>query len=74
MKNNFLKYLHDGSDSLVDSLTPVGRTAGVEWPDKDKTSVAATLHFIIQPVNDAVPKLVNNTGVKIWAGSSMKIR
>jgi len=46
---------------------------GVEWPDKDKSSVAATLSILISPVNDAVPRLVNNTGLNMWAGSSLPI-
>ena len=46
----------------------------MEWPDKDKTSVAAVLQFTILPDNDAVPELVNNTGLTLWAGSSVTLR
>jgi hypothetical protein len=46
---------------------------GVEWPDKDKSSVAATLSVVVSPVNDAVPRLVNNTGLTMWAGSTVPI-
>ena len=49
------QYLHDGSDSLLDSLQLVARTAGEAWPDKDKTSVPATLHFSVQPVATLSP-------------------
>ena len=79
----------------------MARTAGVDWPEKDKTSVAANLKIIVQPVslhfflsccyvwlvrwiengqygclqvNDAVPELVNNTGLTLWAGSTVPIR
>jgi hypothetical protein len=52
----------------------VARTAGTDWPEKDKTSVPATLQFLVQPVNDAVPRLVNNTGLTLWAGSTKAIR
>ena len=44
------QYLHDGSDTTTDSLQLVARTAGVDWPEKDKTSVAANLKIIVQPV------------------------
>ena len=65
------QYLHDGSDSQQDSLVLVARTVGLEWPDKDKTSIPARLEVEITPVNDAIPRLVNNTGLTVWAGSSV---
>ena len=68
---NFLfQYIHDGSDTTEDSLVLVARTAGLEWPDKDKTSVPASLRLEVTPVNDAIPRLVNNTGLVVAAGSS----
>ena len=51
----------------------VARTAGLEWPDRDKSSVPASLSVRVTPVNDAIPKLVNNTGLSLWAGSSRPI-
>ena len=48
----------------------MARTAGVEWPDKDKTSISTTLKFLITPVNDGLPRIVNNTGLAVWAGST----
>lgn len=74
LKGRQIKYLHDGSDSTEDSLLLVARTAGVEWPDKDKTSISTTLKFIITPVNDAIPQLINNTGLTLWAGSTVTIK
>ena len=68
-----MQYVHDDSDTVADSVVLVARTAGLEWPDKDKTSVAATLEVGATPVNDAVPRLVNNTGLTVWAGSSLVI-
>ena len=65
--------MHDGSDTTKDSVMLVARTEGLEWPDKDKTSIPAILNIIITPVNDAIPKLVNNTGLTIFAGSSVVI-
>ena len=57
------QYFHDGSDTLVDQLTLVART-------RTKTSVPAILLIKIIPVNDETPKLVNNTELEVWAGSS----
>ena len=68
-----MQYVHDDSDTVADSVVLVARTAGLEWPDKDKTSVAATLEVGVTPVNDAVPRLVNNTGLTVWAGSSVAL-
>ena len=68
------QYVHDGSDTLEDTVMLVARTEGLEWPDKDKTSIPANLKIIITPVNDAIPKLVNNTGLNVWAGSSVILK
>ena len=58
---------------MSDELVLVARTAGVDWPDKDKTSVAATLSIRIIPVNDVSPTIVNNTGLTMWAGTTVPI-
>ena len=68
---SLFQYVHDGGDTTLDSLVLVARTVGLEWPDKDKTSIPATLEVKITPVNDAIPTLVNNTGLQVWAGSSV---
>ena len=49
----------------------VARTEGLDWPDKDKISIPASLEIQVTPVNDAIPRLVNNTGLIVWAGSSV---
>ena len=45
------QYLHDGTDTTSDHIQLMARTAGVDWPEKDKTSVAANLKIIVQPVS-----------------------
>ena len=57
------QYFHDGSDIQMDQLTLVART-------RSKTSVPATLFIRVIPVNDETPKMVNNTELEVWAGSS----
>ena len=49
----------------------MARTEGLDWPDKDKISIPASLEIQVTPVNDAIPRLVNNTGLIVWAGSSV---
>ena len=59
----YFQYFHNGADTLNDKFTLVARTS-------TKTSVPATVNIQIIPVNDEVPRIVNNTGVEVWAGSS----
>ena len=59
----YLQYFHNGADTLSDKFTLVARTS-------TKTSVPATVNIQIIPVNDEVPRMVNNTGLEVWAGSS----
>ena len=64
LQSNFnFQYFHNGADTLSDKFTLVARTS-------TKTSVPATVNIQIIPVNDEVPRIVNNTGVEVWAGSS----
>ena len=59
----YFQYFHNGADTLSDKFTLVARTS-------TKTSVPATVNIQIIPVNDEVPRMVNNTGLEVWAGSS----
>lgn len=61
-----LQYVHDGSDTLEDSFTLVGRTAS-------KTSAPAAVRVRIIPVNDETPRVVNNTGLELYVGSTRPI-
>ena len=61
-----LQYFHNGADTLTDKFTLVARTS-------TKTSVPATVNIQIIPVNDEVPRVVKNTGIEVWAGSSTLI-
>lgn len=46
----------------MDSFTLVART-------DSKTSIPSKVKVNILQVNDETPQLVNNTGLKVWAGS-----
>lgn len=56
-----VEYVHDGSDTVSDSFSLVGRTAS-------KTSVPTVVRVRVLPVNDEVPEVANNTGVDVWDG------
>ena len=60
------QYLHDGSDTTTDNLRLVARTAGVDWPEKDKTSVAANLRIIVQPVRFSLSLSLNCSDAMFW--------
>jgi len=62
LERNLIEYVHDGSDTAEDAFSLVGRT-------DSKTSVPAVVHVQIVPVNDETPRVINNTGVEVWAGA-----
>ena len=61
-----LQYVHNGSDSTRDRFTLVARTDA-------KTSVPAVVNVRVIPVDDETPQLVNNTGIRVHAGSSVAV-
>ena len=66
MNQIIFQYFHNGADTLNDKFTLVART-------NTKTSVPATINIRVIPVNDEVPRVVNNTGIEVWAGASVVI-
>ncbi len=62
----FFQYVHDGSDTLSDTLSLVGRTAS-------KTSMPIAVGVRVRPVNDEAPRLKNNTGLDVWAGGEADV-
>ncbi|KAL1129677.1 hypothetical protein AAG570_012622 [Ranatra chinensis] len=63
LKSSLIKYVHDGSETLNDTFTIIGRAG-------DKESVPVAVKVQILPVNDMIPKVVNRTEVSIWRGGS----
>ncbi|CAH1153718.1 unnamed protein product [Phaedon cochleariae] len=61
LQAGLVQYSHDGSEYSNDELLVVG-DAG------QKRSFPVTLKIIVLPVNDQLPKLVNNTGMIMWEG------
>ncbi|KAK9890480.1 hypothetical protein WA026_010562 [Henosepilachna vigintioctopunctata] len=62
-----VRYAHDGSENLFDEITLVAVAA-------QKRSIPVTLKINVSPVNDNIPKLVNNTGLIMWEGGNAVIR
>ncbi|XP_066152792.1 chondroitin sulfate proteoglycan 4 [Euwallacea fornicatus] len=58
-----VEYLHDGSEYLKDHATFIAHIG-------DKKSEPAVLRVTVLPVNDHIPKLVNNTGLEMWEGGT----
>uniref|UniRef100_A0A8D8PVP6 Chondroitin sulfate proteoglycan 4 n=2 Tax=Cacopsylla melanoneura TaxID=428564 RepID=A0A8D8PVP6_9HEMI len=61
-----IQYIHDGSESSEDSFTLVARAG-------DKESNPATVHIVVEPVNDQAPRLVNNSGLMMYRGSTVTL-
>ncbi|KAI5708933.1 hypothetical protein M8J76_006624 [Diaphorina citri] len=66
LQAGLIQYIHDGSESSNDSFTLVARAG-------DKESNPATVHIVVLPVNDQVPRLVNNTGLVMYRGSTVPL-
>jgi Cadherin-like len=64
-----LQYQHNGSEALTDQFSIVARvTAG------ERDSLPATVRVTVLPVDDEKPKLVNNTGLKLYEGAVIVIK
>lgn len=63
---NVVRYAHDGSENLSDEVVIVAEAG-------QKISLPVSLTITILPVNDQIPKLVNNTGLTMWEGGTAVI-
>jgi len=70
-------YTHDGSESLTDEITVVavahfsnrdGISSGSNSKGTSRVSEPYAIRVKVIPMNDHVPKIVNNTGTWVWAG------
>ncbi|CAG7786715.1 unnamed protein product, partial [Allacma fusca] len=69
-------YTHDGSETLEDQFTVIAQTVGDEKGGGNlgsRTSLSHRVPITIIPANDQIPRVVNNTGNWVWAGSSVPI-
>ncbi|XP_076261908.1 chondroitin sulfate proteoglycan 4-like protein isoform X2 [Rhynchophorus ferrugineus] len=66
LSSGIVEYVHDGSENHKDSGTFMA------YIDDKKSEIVRTLVKVI-PVNDHIPKLVNNTGLEMWEGGEAVI-
>ncbi|XP_014249447.1 chondroitin sulfate proteoglycan 4 [Cimex lectularius] len=62
-KINTIMYVHDGSETLQDSFSIVGKVGS-------KVSEPAFVEISVTPINDMIPTILNKTNIKIWKGGS----
>ncbi|OQR72801.1 chondroitin sulfate proteoglycan 4-like [Tropilaelaps mercedesae] len=63
VKKGEIEYEHNGDERLIDFFTVIGRANAL-----GKETAPATIHVRVQPVNDEVPQIVENTGLELWEG------
>jgi hypothetical protein len=70
-------YTHDGTETLTDTFSVIAQTVGIESggglkgkSPNVRVSSPFAVNVQILPSNDQVPRIVNNTGTWVWAGST----
>lgn len=63
MEREYISYIHDGSDTQADSFTVVANQTEIR-----KQSQPCTVHIHITPVNDEMPVVAANKGLKVSRG------
>ncbi|XP_050314134.1 chondroitin sulfate proteoglycan 4 isoform X2 [Anthonomus grandis grandis] len=61
-----VEYVHDGSENIKDAATFIAQVG-------ERKSEPIKVFVKVVPVNDHVPKLVNNTGLEMWEGGTAVI-
>ncbi|XP_068609341.1 chondroitin sulfate proteoglycan 4-like [Brachionichthys hirsutus] len=64
VEREYVSYIHDGSDTRRDGFTVVANQT-----ELGKHSLPCAVHVIVIPVNDEIPVVVANKGLKVWADS-----
>uniref|UniRef100_A0A1A8AT04 Laminin G domain-containing protein n=1 Tax=Nothobranchius furzeri TaxID=105023 RepID=A0A1A8AT04_NOTFU len=68
VEHEYISYIHDGSETLRDNFTIVANQTEIM-----KHSLPCTVHISITPVNDEIPVVATNRGLKVWVGSVTEI-
>ncbi|GJQ68142.1 putative chondroitin sulfate proteoglycan [Trypoxylus dichotomus] len=61
LKAGVVHYAHDGTENLSDEVKIIG-IAG------EKRSAPLVLPITVLPINDQMPRVINNTGLTMWEG------
>ncbi|CAM1295101.1 Uncharacterised protein g1191 [Pycnogonum litorale] len=70
LRRGFISYVHDGSERQKDRFSIVAVIASENGMIR---SAPVNLDVMILPVDDRAPTIVNNTGLRIWAGSTVTV-
>ncbi|RWS13968.1 Chondroitin sulfate proteoglycan 4-like protein [Dinothrombium tinctorium] len=68
LKIGLVIYEHDGSETTRDWFTIVARSEKLR-----EESAPATIHVSIEPINDEMPRIVNNTGLQLWESTRVTL-
>lgn len=60
VENEYISYVHDGSETLRDNFTIVAKQTEIK-----KHSLPCTVYVIVTPVNDETPVVTTNQGLKV---------
>lgn len=60
MEREYISYIHDGSDTQGDNFTIVANQTEIR-----KHSLPCTVHVKVTPVNDEIPVVAVNKGLKV---------
>ncbi|XP_022097387.1 chondroitin sulfate proteoglycan 4-like [Acanthaster planci] len=66
--NEFIYFVHDGSDTVNDSFTIIASSS-----DTGKSSHPYTINITVTPVNDQRPEVTANEGLTIFIGTQAKL-
>nr|XP_045596227.1 chondroitin sulfate proteoglycan 4-like [Procambarus clarkii] len=66
LQQGLISYVHDGSERLQDTFSVVA-VSGV------RQSVPAVVNVSVRGLNDEAPFVINNTGLTIWEGNTVRI-
>ncbi|XP_068190163.1 chondroitin sulfate proteoglycan 4-like [Antennarius striatus] len=68
VEREYISYIHDGSDTQRDSFTIVANQTEIR-----KHSLPCAVHVVVIPVNDEIPVVIANKGLKVWVDSVTEI-
>ncbi|KAM4720133.1 chondroitin sulfate proteoglycan 4-like isoform 2-T2 [Anableps anableps] len=68
VEREYISYVHDGSETLKDNFTIVANQTEMK-----KHSLPCTVYITVTPVNDEIPIVTTNRGLKVWMGSVTEI-
>lgn len=69
LQNRRVSYVHDNSESKMDWFSVSCRLQS----DRSKESQVETVYITVEGINDEIPSIVRNQGLRVWKGSMTQI-